>query len=91
MDLFEEDTTHGFIQIDAKNAFNSINQTLLLHNEKILCPEIATYIINCYMKPSRLIHYKLEIDLINLRNHPRRPNSNGDICTGFNATAHFNY
>ena len=54
VDLFEEDKTHGFIQIDASNAFNSINRTLLLHNVKILCPEIATYINNCYMKPSRL-------------------------------------
>ena len=54
VDLFEEDTTHGFIQIDASNAFNLINQTLLLHNVKILCPEIATYINKCYMKPSTL-------------------------------------
>ena len=54
VDLFEEDKTHGFIQIDASNAFNSINRTLLLHNVKILCPEIATCINNCYMKPSRL-------------------------------------
>ena len=54
VDLFEEDTTHGFIQIDASKAFNSINQTLLLHNVKILCPEIATCINNCYMKPFRL-------------------------------------
>ena len=54
VDLFEEDTTHGFIQLDASNTFNSINRTLLLHNVKILCPEIATYIDNCYMKPSRL-------------------------------------
>ena len=53
-DLFEEDTTHGFIQIDASNAFNSVNRTLLLQNVKILCPEIATYINNCCMKPSRL-------------------------------------
>ena len=29
-----KDTTHGFIQIDASNAFDSINQTLLLHNGK---------------------------------------------------------
>ena len=53
VDFFEEDMTHGFIQIDAGNAFNLINQTLLLH-VRILCPEIATYINNCYMKPSRL-------------------------------------
>ena len=83
VDLFEEDTTHGFIQIDASNAFNSINQTLLLHNVKMLCPEIATCINNCYMKPSRLF--------IKQRNHPRRPNSNGDVCHGFNESALFNY
>ena len=52
VDLFEEDVSHGFIQIDASNAFNSINPTLILH-VRILCPERATY-INCYMKPSRL-------------------------------------
>ena len=54
VDLFEEDKTHGFIQIDASNAFISINRTLILHNVKILCPEIATCINNCHMKPSRL-------------------------------------
>ena len=54
VDLSEEDTAHGFIQINVSNAFNSINRTLLLHNVKILCPEIATYMNNCYMKPSRL-------------------------------------
>ena len=44
---FEEDTTHGFIKIDASNVFNSINRTLILHNINIVCPEIATYINNC--------------------------------------------
>ena len=51
---FDLDSTHGFIQIDASNAFNSINRQILLHNVKILCPEIATYISNCYIKPARL-------------------------------------
>ena len=54
VDLFEEDVSHGFIQIDTSNAFNLINWTLILHNVRILCPEIATYINNCYMKHSRL-------------------------------------
>ena len=40
VDLFEKGTTHGFIQIDASNVFNSINRTLLLHNVKILCPKL---------------------------------------------------
>ena len=45
----------GFVQIDASNAFNLINRTLLLHIVKMLCPEIATYINNCYIKPFRLL------------------------------------
>ena len=35
MDLFEKDTTHGFIQIDVSNAFNSINRTLLFYVPKL--------------------------------------------------------
>ena len=40
--------------IDAENAFNSINRKVMLHNLKFICPVIATYIINCYVTPSRL-------------------------------------
>ena len=36
------------------DAFNSINRKAMLHNLKFICPIIATYIINCYAKPSRL-------------------------------------
>ena len=53
-DLYDLDSTHGFIQIDASNAFNSINRNVLLHNIKIICPQIATYVTNCYNKPARL-------------------------------------
>ena len=53
-DLFQSDENHGFIQIDASNAFNSINRNILLGNIKIICPEIATYIINCYIRSARL-------------------------------------
>ena len=53
-DLYDLDSTHGFIQIDASNAFNSINRSVLLHNIKILCPQISTYIFNCYCKPARV-------------------------------------
>ena len=54
MDLFEEDASHRLIQIDTSNVFNSINRTVILYNVRILCPEIATYINTCNMKPSRL-------------------------------------
>ena len=50
---FQEVATYGFIQIEASNAFNTINRTLLLY--KLLCLEIATSINNCCMKPSRLL------------------------------------
>ena len=49
-----DDNVQGFIQIDASNAFNSINRTLLLHNIKIICPEMSNYITNCYCKPARI-------------------------------------
>ena len=42
------------IQVDASNAFNSINRQVLLHNVEIVCPEVANYIINCYTLPARL-------------------------------------
>ena len=54
VNLFEEDMIHRFIQIDASKPFNLINRTLLLQSGRILFPEIATYINNCYIKPSRL-------------------------------------
>ena len=53
-DLYECDDTHGFIQIDASNAFNSIKRKVLLHNIKVICPEISTYVTNCYETPARL-------------------------------------
>ena len=53
-DVFEEDCTHGIIQVDATNAFNSINRKVLLHNISILVPEIATFTNNCYMKSVRI-------------------------------------
>ena len=34
--------------VDASNAFNTINPEALLHNTKILCPSISTYIKGCY-------------------------------------------
>ena len=41
VDIFEDEETHGIIQVDATNAFNSLNRKVLLHNITILCPEMA--------------------------------------------------
>ena len=54
VDMFEDDENHGILQIDAKNAFNSINRQVTMHNLEILCPTFATFVINCYVRPSRL-------------------------------------
>ena len=52
--IFDDDDTHGLIQVDANNAFNSINRQVLLHNIKFICPEIAIFVRNCYIRPARL-------------------------------------
>ena len=56
MDLFNDADTERVIQIDASNAFNSINRNLFLRNVKIICPEMATYIYiyNSYSTLARL-------------------------------------
>ena len=52
--IFNEDKTHGIIQVDANNAFNTINRKVFMHNMKIICPEISTFVANCYQEPARL-------------------------------------
>ena len=53
-DMFQEENSHGIIQVDANNAFNVINRQVLLQNIQILCPAISTFLRNCYLKPARL-------------------------------------
>ena len=53
-DIYQDDDTHGIIQVDANNAFNTINRNVFLHNIRIICPEISTFISNCYQRPARL-------------------------------------
>ena len=52
--IFEEDNTHGIVQVDARNAFNTINRQVLLRNISVICPELAVYVTNCYTIPARL-------------------------------------
>jgi len=53
-DIFEQEDTEAVLLIDAANAFNAINRKKFIHKIGIICPEISTYVINCYTKPSRL-------------------------------------
>ena len=47
-DIYQDENTHGIIQVDANNAFNTINRKMFIHNIKIICPEIAMFVQNCY-------------------------------------------
>ena len=52
--ISEDAKTEAVLLVDVANAFNSVNCQVFLHNICILCPQIATYVINCYTLPSRL-------------------------------------
>ena len=52
--IFEADETDAALLVDASNAFNSINRAAALNNIRVLCPLIATYVINTYRVPARL-------------------------------------
>ena len=53
-DIYENNETEAVLLVDAENAFNTINRKALLHNTEYLCPELATFIYNCYIIPARL-------------------------------------
>ena len=52
--MFEQDETEAVLLVDAANAFNSVNREVFLHNIKIICPSLATFVQNCYQSPTRL-------------------------------------
>ena len=52
--IFEQESTDGFILVDASNAFNSLNRKAALHNIRIICPEFSTVLINTYRLPVRM-------------------------------------
>ena len=52
--LFEEEETDAVLLVDASNAFNSLNRDVLIHNVRVLCPVMSTYLTNCYKRRSRL-------------------------------------
>ena len=53
-DCFEDPETEAIILVDAENAFNLLNREAALNNMYIVCPEVATYIMNTYRMPARL-------------------------------------
>ena len=52
--IFDADEMDTVLLIDASNAFNALNRAAALHNIRVLCPTLATYVINIYRQPARL-------------------------------------
>ena len=53
-EVFEAENSEAALLVDAANAFNNINRQSILHNIRIICPILATYVNNCYKIPARL-------------------------------------
>ena len=53
--MFEDDRIDVMILADARNAFNSLKRQATLHNIRVICPQIATILVNTYRRPARLI------------------------------------
>ena len=51
---FHDSETEAALLVDATNAFNSVNRMAALHNIRLLCPSMATILINCYRSPTEL-------------------------------------
>jgi len=46
--VFADENTEAVLLVDASNAFKSLNRKVALHNIPILCPALATVLINTY-------------------------------------------
>ena len=53
-EIFGQDDCEAILLVDAKNAFNSMNRKTMLHNIKVKCPPLSTYVNNIYNEPSNL-------------------------------------
>ena len=52
--IFSEDDSDAILLVDADNAFNRINRSVMLHNIRNICPITAIYVINSYSREARL-------------------------------------
>ena len=53
--MVEDDPTDAVILVDTRNAFSSLNRPAALHNIRVICPQIATILVNTYRRPACLI------------------------------------
>ena len=52
--MFSANETNAVLLIDPTNTFNMLNRAATLHNISILCPTIATFVIDTYRLPVRI-------------------------------------
>ena len=53
--IFNEEETEAVLEVDATNAFNRLNRQTTLQNICILCPSLATVLINTYRNSAELL------------------------------------
>ncbi len=52
--IFKKEETEAVLEIDATNAFNRLNRQSTLQNIRVLCPSLATTLINTYRNNAEL-------------------------------------
>ena len=52
--MYENNETDAVLFVDTNNAFNNLNRAAFLRNIGVVCPQIATFVRNCYTRPARL-------------------------------------
>ena len=52
--MFDHPDCEAVLMVDASNAFNCLNREAALHNIKMRCPSLATYVENSYKVPAKL-------------------------------------
>ena len=85
-DIFPKENTEAVLLIDAENAFNSM---VILHNTKLLCPLISTYICNCYGTPAMLFIFGGSEILSKQGTTRGDPTSKGPYALGILQMLHF--
>ena len=84
VDLFESDNSATLLQINATNAFNSLNGNVFLHNVKVYCPEISNFVISCNHVLITFVCQRERRTTITRRDHTRRFCCNGSVHIAYN-------
>ena len=53
-ELFNNEQVEGLLLVDVHNAFNSLNQAVMLQNIQVTCPSLAVPVINMYRSDAEL-------------------------------------